>query len=70
MEKGLVFSNGAHWKSQRRVFKSHLSKTAIRKYWGILERETRSYPLRVLDGVDSPLDGLRLYVIYWTKLTV
>lgn len=62
MGKGIVFANGTSWKNQRRMFQSYLNKTAIRKYWGILERETRSYPLRVLDGQDTPLEGLRLYV--------
>lgn len=54
---------GPQWKEQRRLFHSYLRKGVIRKYWERLEREANAYVVRVVDGVTTPLDGLRLLVL-------
>lgn len=63
MTKALTTTDyGPLWKELRRSFHVYMSKTAVRQYMDAFEREGRNVALRVLDGINDPLDGARLLV--------
>lgn len=67
MTKGLVtVDSGPLWKELRRSFHAYLSKSAVQQYKDAIEREGKDFALRVLDGVNGPLDGVRLLVNWLT----
>lgn len=53
-------SYGPEFREQRRVFHAYLSRSAVQQYRDVVQAESRAFPLRVLDGMNDHLEGVRL----------
>lgn len=55
-------SYGPEFREQRRVFHAYLSRSAVHQYRDAVQAESRAFPLRVLNGMNDHLEGVRLCV--------